>query len=645
MSFHSLFHYRLGLRKFSLWSNGCARTDSNSRQSIHTSLIISGIPNECEASTAETALSTWNEFIRCIRNTYPVSITQSQALHIKNRTPAHELAQKMIVEGERALYINFARKRPDILFSLDHTLITQLVHHDVAPRPYRDKQLMNAFVRLRSSFISQSLPTGSSDVIPVGNKVHTEPAGLLKIVDSQASLQDLLRVIHDWMQVLSAVPWIPSPPLHLASCSALLCKVLTEIITAMNQPAKESHMEKAQNTITPTWEKLMQLRTEKERNDRLTRNVQKQLAASRDIRLSSARLGDPHNNPVPGFEAKPTNRASSSVFTHDDFSLSEAMSMSTSMGNEGTHYRSRATAAMSGMTGSFLSTRDSRSSALTSTEPWSADSNSPALSVPTENQRSKAFPTLDGRGSERHAAPNMPRDANDHVQGEMSAGQSQDCGLSGPPHMNRDTNHRSVALMQPFSVDRVNEGLSSRSPSEYQAAATRHQTGWLDDSSDTNNTSPAMSGLLATNGTEEEDYAVKRMKFAMALVSSNKRSARERDSAGSSRRQISERREDKAAITARNRVSLWSKGRSRDEDQNLQKGMMDDDHVNDEEEEEELEEIDEEFGATDVNKKERRQVFEDFYSNPGTMVVAVKTGKPKVRRAAESTEDSESPST
>jgi hypothetical protein len=120
----------------------------------------------------------------------------------------------MIVVGERDIYINFARMRPDILYCLDPNLIANFVVQDVASRPYRDKHLMNALRRLRSSFTTPSLCHGDSDKTVATPQSNNEPMGEPQVSDSKASLQDLLRVVHDWIQVLSAVPWIPSPP-HL----------------------------------------------------------------------------------------------------------------------------------------------------------------------------------------------------------------------------------------------------------------------------------------------------------------------------------------------------------------------------------------------------------------------------------------------
>ncbi len=95
-----------------------------------------------------------------------------------------------------ALLTSFARRRPDLLYVMEAADVAALAWTELAPRDYRDKQLLNASGRLRSSFAAPSSPGGG------GGGVGSAPGGrLADSVVPSASLQDLLRVVRDWAEV------------------------------------------------------------------------------------------------------------------------------------------------------------------------------------------------------------------------------------------------------------------------------------------------------------------------------------------------------------------------------------------------------------------------------------------------------------
>ena len=78
---------------------------------------------------------------------------------------------------------------------LDARDVTDLAQTDLLTRSYRDKRLLNANSRLRSSFsAADPVSTKAS-----GNRAVAEGPGH---ASGAASLQDLLRVLRDWAELL-----------------------------------------------------------------------------------------------------------------------------------------------------------------------------------------------------------------------------------------------------------------------------------------------------------------------------------------------------------------------------------------------------------------------------------------------------------
>lgn len=147
----------------------------------------------------------------------------------------------------RDLLVAFARRRPDLLYALPSASLTQVIELGLIPRSHRDKHLSNAFKRLQHSFGpaqmseqhsvgSQVQPTataaggaggGGGALRPTGfdttvaqtsSARSAQASGPVSASSSgrgpplgRASLQDLMRVLHDWAshsegQVSSAAP-------------------------------------------------------------------------------------------------------------------------------------------------------------------------------------------------------------------------------------------------------------------------------------------------------------------------------------------------------------------------------------------------------------------------------------------------------
>jgi hypothetical protein len=241
--------------------------------------------------------------------------------------------------------------------------------------------------------------------------------------------------------------------------------------------------------------------------------------------------------------------------------------------------------------------------------------------------------------------------SNNSMQNIADAGQPKDSGLQVTPCMNKKDGLHKFDPIQSVSGERMQQGMRAGAPRGSQADVGP-LTGWLDDRSDHDASSTAAGPVLVSGGTEEEDYAVKRMKLAMAMVSNSKGDAREKHTAGSSKRRQNERHggllrgEDKATPRTGRGLRGWGVDGGEHEVQletdslrpflHEEGGDWKENHANEEDEEEEEEHMEEDFGATDVNTEERRQLFEDFYSPPTTVTVQVKPVRRKWRQQEDS---------
>ena len=177
-------------------------------------LLTDGLQPAAKAEATKGALQAWQGFLQLLSQELGPSTSEERwtfefsllSVGCRVLVGTHSLLPASVFSGSHhfghhsaadALLTVFARRRPDLLFVLDARDVTALAQTDLLTRSYRDKRLLNANSRLRSSFSAADPVEAKAS----GNRFFAVGPGH---AGGAASLQDLLRVLRDWAELLPA---------------------------------------------------------------------------------------------------------------------------------------------------------------------------------------------------------------------------------------------------------------------------------------------------------------------------------------------------------------------------------------------------------------------------------------------------------